>query len=143
MTECFEDDNDLESDDALPPPDISEMKTLRVGPTPAMLTFEPRGSCLDEGPDRCCAILRELVRSLRAGELSDELILRVDTIAEAFIRQPPLEETDVADLVKMTQGCNMHPEVRESVISLLQREIHFIERYHGKIEGIIAEACGE
>lgn len=125
-----------------PPPDISQMKALRVGPTPAMLSSEPHSSCLDEGPDSCCAILRELMRSLRAGELSDELILRVDTIPETFIRQPRLEDTDVADLVKMTQGCNMRPEARPGVLSLLRRELGFIEQFFGPVEAILDDVCG-
>lgn len=141
MTEEPERDEYLEPGEP-PPLDISQMKALRVGPTPAMLSSEPRSSCLDEGQDSCCAILRELVRSLGAGELSDELILRVDTIPEAFVRQPRLEDTDVADLVKMTQGCNMHPEARAAVLSLLRSELGFIEQFFGPVEAILDDACG-
>jgi len=65
-------------------------------------------------------IVGALIWSVWHGELTDELIALVDTLPDEYVRTL---EGDLGNMVKMTQGCNLDPEMRQSVIEIVRDEI--------------------
>ena len=84
------------------------------------------GNCLGHGRGHCFEILREMVRSLKSGELSDELIAKVDTIPEVI--KDLFSESDLYTVIGYIQGCNIDPDIRQSIIGDLEWEIEHMEK---------------
>lgn len=114
-----------------------------MSPTEIHLTahLPTRGNCLEKGSAYCFEIVQELVRSLRAGELSDELIAKVDTIPKEIDKKLSAVSGELPYLIRMVQGCNVAPDIRQEIVQMMQDEIEWIEQETGsRVEDLIPQS---
>ena len=71
---------------------------------------------------------KELLRSISAGKLPDDLIKEVGEIPPVFVDEK-LVPLGIANPISMIHGMNTSPDVRNNIIRLVKEEINYIIDY--------------